>query len=83
MVDRPMIFTLDELKRFPATSRICFLECSGNYPTGAGSRDEAGERRRHDCDDRVDRRHARDALPRGGSEPRRHLVSSPRGRMPR
>ena len=36
LVDRPMIFTLDELKRFPATSRICFLECSGNYPQAAG-----------------------------------------------
>jgi sulfane dehydrogenase subunit SoxC len=31
MVDRPMVFTLADLKRFPATSRICFLECSGNF----------------------------------------------------
>jgi sulfane dehydrogenase subunit SoxC len=30
MVDRPMRFSLAELKRFPAVSRICFLECSGN-----------------------------------------------------
>jgi sulfane dehydrogenase subunit SoxC len=30
MVSRPMTFTVDELKRFPAASRICFLECSGN-----------------------------------------------------
>ena len=30
MVDRPMTFTLDDLKRFPAESRICFVECSGN-----------------------------------------------------
>ena len=36
MVERPTIFTLADLKRFPATSRICFLECSGNYPTNAG-----------------------------------------------
>lgn len=36
LVERPIILTLAELKRFPATSRICFLECSGNYPTGAG-----------------------------------------------
>ena len=36
LVERPTILTLAELKRFPATSRICFLECSGNYPTGAG-----------------------------------------------
>jgi sulfane dehydrogenase subunit SoxC len=30
MVDRPMTFTVSDLKRFPAASRICFLECSGN-----------------------------------------------------
>ena len=30
MVDRPMVFTLADLKRFPQVSRICFLECSGN-----------------------------------------------------
>ena len=31
MVDRPLTFTLDDLKRFPAATRICFLECSGNF----------------------------------------------------
>jgi sulfane dehydrogenase subunit SoxC len=30
MVDRPLVFTVDELKRLPSTSRIHFLECSGN-----------------------------------------------------
>ena len=30
MVDRPTIFTLEELKRLPAVSRIHFLECTGN-----------------------------------------------------
>jgi sulfane dehydrogenase subunit SoxC len=30
MVERPMKFSLEELKRFPATTRICFIECSGN-----------------------------------------------------
>ena len=30
MVDRPLAFTLDELRRFPAESRYYFLECSGN-----------------------------------------------------
>jgi len=34
MVDRPMVFTLADLKRFPAVSRICFIECSGNFRTG-------------------------------------------------
>lgn len=31
MVDRPTVLTLDDLKRFPSESRICFLECSGNF----------------------------------------------------
>lgn len=30
MVDTPMRFTMDDLKRLPAVSRICFIECSGN-----------------------------------------------------
>jgi sulfane dehydrogenase subunit SoxC len=30
MVDRPTIFTLAELKRFPGKSMIRFIECSGN-----------------------------------------------------
>jgi sulfane dehydrogenase subunit SoxC len=30
MVDRPLEFTLDELKRFPSVSRPHFLECLGN-----------------------------------------------------
>src|SRR5215470_15608204 len=30
MVDRPLEFTLDELKRFPSVSRIHFIECLGN-----------------------------------------------------
>ena len=30
MVERPLKFTLADLKRFPAVSRVCFIECSGN-----------------------------------------------------
>ena len=30
MVDRPLIFTMDELKRFPSVSEVHFLECTGN-----------------------------------------------------
>jgi sulfane dehydrogenase subunit SoxC len=30
MVGRPLVFTLADLKRFPAVTRVCFLECSGN-----------------------------------------------------
>ena len=37
MVDRPLTFTLDDIKRFPAATRTCFLECSGNF---FGTREE-------------------------------------------
>ena len=30
LVDRPLVFTVDELRRLPSVSRIYFLECSGN-----------------------------------------------------
>jgi sulfane dehydrogenase subunit SoxC len=30
LVDRPTIFTLDDLRRLPSVSRTVFLECSGN-----------------------------------------------------
>jgi sulfane dehydrogenase subunit SoxC len=30
MVERPLIFTIDEVRRFPSVSRVHFLECSGN-----------------------------------------------------
>jgi sulfane dehydrogenase subunit SoxC len=30
MVDRPVILTVEEIKRLPSVSRIYFLECSGN-----------------------------------------------------
>jgi sulfane dehydrogenase subunit SoxC len=30
MVEQPLVYSLDDLKRFPATSRIHFVECSGN-----------------------------------------------------
>lgn len=34
MVDKPMIFKVADLKRFPSVSRIAFLECSGNFRSG-------------------------------------------------
>lgn len=34
MVDKPLIFKLADLKRFPSVSRIAFIECSGNFRTG-------------------------------------------------
>ena len=30
MVDRPLTFTMEELKRFPSVSKIYFLECNAN-----------------------------------------------------
>src|SRR5215470_889916 len=30
MVDRPVMLTIEEIKRLPSTSRILFLECGGN-----------------------------------------------------
>lgn len=34
MVKRPLLLTLEELKRFPSVSRPYFLECSGNSASG-------------------------------------------------
>ena len=34
LVDEPMVFTLDDLKRLPSVSRVHFLECSGNGRNG-------------------------------------------------
>ena len=30
LVDKPLIFTMDDIRRFPSESHIYFLECSGN-----------------------------------------------------
>lgn len=37
LVDRPLEFTLADLKRFKPVSRIMFLECSGNTSWGTGA----------------------------------------------
>src|SRR5271168_2045360 len=31
MVDRPLVFTMDDLKRLPYVTRVHFLECLGNH----------------------------------------------------
>ena len=36
LVERPLVFTVDELKRLPSVSRIHFLECVGNRPSPNG-----------------------------------------------
>jgi sulfane dehydrogenase subunit SoxC len=30
LVEKPLVFTMDDLRRMPRTSRICFLECAAN-----------------------------------------------------
>jgi len=35
MVDRPLVFTVEELKRLPYVTRVHFLECSGNRAKAA------------------------------------------------
>ena len=48
MVDRPLILTVEEIRRLPSTSRILFLECQGNSqlewraPVGKNVRDTHG-----------------------------------------
>jgi len=48
MVDRPLIFTMDDIVRFPSQSHVYFLECSGNSalelkkPTGVTAQDTHG-----------------------------------------
>lgn len=32
LVERPMVFSMEEIRRFPSESHIYFLECSGNPP---------------------------------------------------
>jgi sulfane dehydrogenase subunit SoxC len=36
MVDRPTVYTLADLQRFPSVSRIMVLECSGNTSWAEG-----------------------------------------------
>ncbi len=33
MVDRPLTFTIEDLKRFPSVTRLHFIECAGNRST--------------------------------------------------
>jgi sulfane dehydrogenase subunit SoxC len=40
LVKRPLLFTVEDLKRFPAVSRLAFIECAGNSHDGwRGTRD--------------------------------------------
>ena len=35
MVEKPLVLSLDDLRRFPSITRIAFLECSGNFARNA------------------------------------------------
>jgi len=47
LVDRPLVFTVDELKRLPSVSRVYFLECSGNSGTAWRGVAESDAQRGH------------------------------------
>lgn len=47
LVDRPLVFTVEELKRLPSVSRIHFLECSGNSSSEYRSDGRADVQRAH------------------------------------
>jgi sulfane dehydrogenase subunit SoxC len=47
LVERPLIFTLDDLMRFPSASAIHFLECSGNTLNWKGIKPEFGVQQTH------------------------------------
>lgn len=49
-VERPMTFRLADLKRFPAESRLRFLECSGNGGTAYQNRGRRGDMSPQDMD---------------------------------
>jgi sulfane dehydrogenase subunit SoxC len=34
MVNRAIVFTMADLKKFPSVTRTCFIECSGNFRSG-------------------------------------------------
>jgi sulfane dehydrogenase subunit SoxC len=47
LVERPLIFTMDELLRLPSASRIAFLECSGNTQNWSNFKDDFGVQQTH------------------------------------
>ena len=40
LVSRPLVFSMDDITRFPSVSRIHFLECSGNTPMWSNAKTE-------------------------------------------
>ncbi len=71
MVDRPLVFTMDELKRLPSVSRVHFIECLGNRAQ-AQAQDRPGNAR-VDQLRRMDRR-AAVAVAQGGRRAERRVL---------
>jgi sulfane dehydrogenase subunit SoxC len=47
LVDRPLVFSLDELKRLPSVSRVHFVECAGNSGSEWGVKNAPDVQRSH------------------------------------
>ncbi|ALA58415.1 sulfite dehydrogenase [Nitrospira moscoviensis] len=47
LVDRPLVFTVEELMRFPPVSRLAFIECSGNTAQAWGEERNATVQETH------------------------------------
>lgn len=43
LVEKPLVFTMDDLRRFPSVSRIHVMECSGNQSFSSKGRTTAGD----------------------------------------
>ena len=85
MVDRPLSFSMDDLKRLPSVSRIHFLECHANSSPmihDAGNANMGLPVQYHSRDDqlqRMDRRAAFRVVERGRREKRGELAGFGRG----
>ncbi len=78
LVERPLVFSLDALSRYPLVSRIQFLECSGNSARHERARACAAERgwaARPRVVRELDRRAAVDPAPGSRRETRRQVVA--------
>ena len=85
LVKRPLVFTLDDLARYPMESRIAFLECAGNSGAlfqKAPARGECPGDPRPAVVRGMDRREARGAARGSRRRSRRRNGCSPKAPMP-
>ena len=83
LVERPLMFSMDALSRYPMVSRIQFLECSGNSAGNNNAEAAAANGRRHARPrvvQRLDRRAARGSARRGRRQARRAVAARRRRR---